>query len=109
MSAGKLRKLWDSLSELRSSLSEIRLERMVLRPAILPVKTAQFTQFFSQILCHTVKSLSLTESLWRALDSGLNLSNSAVRQNIADSWAQSADICVRSVFRGEIMILSGQF
>ena len=45
---GKLRKLWDSLSELCSSLYERRLERTVLRPALLPVKTAQFTQFF----CH---------------------------------------------------------
>ena len=46
VSAGKLRKLWDSLSELRSSVCERRLERTVLRPALLPVKTAQFTQFF---------------------------------------------------------------
>jgi hypothetical protein len=38
--------VWDSLSELRSSLCERRLERTVLRPALLPVKTAQFTQFF---------------------------------------------------------------
>ena len=45
VSAGKLRKPWDSLSELRSSVCERRLERTVLRPAILPVKTAQFTQF----------------------------------------------------------------
>jgi hypothetical protein len=44
VSAGKLRKLWDSLSELHSSVCERRLERRVLRPA--PVKTAQFTQFF---------------------------------------------------------------
>ena len=43
---GKVRKLWDSLSELRSSPCERRLERTVLRPALLPVKTAQFTQFF---------------------------------------------------------------
>jgi hypothetical protein len=49
VSAGKLRKLWDSLSELRSSLCERRLERTVLRPAILPVKTAQFIQFFRQV------------------------------------------------------------
>jgi hypothetical protein len=49
VSAGKLRKLWDSLSELRSSLCERRLERTVLRPAVLPVKTAQFTQFFRQV------------------------------------------------------------
>jgi hypothetical protein len=43
-----LRKLWDSLTELRSSLSE-RLERTVLRPALMPVKSAQFTQFFRQV------------------------------------------------------------
>jgi len=63
VSAGKLRKLWDSLSELRSSLCERRLERTVLRPALLQVKTAQFTQFFRQVWRHTVKSLSLTESV----------------------------------------------
>jgi hypothetical protein len=63
VSAGKLRKLWDSLSELRSSLGDRRLERTVLRPAQLPVKTAQFTQFFRQIWRHTVKSLSLTASV----------------------------------------------
>ena len=45
VSAGKLRKLWDSLSELHSSVSERRLEKTVLKPALLPVKTAQFTQF----------------------------------------------------------------
>ena len=49
MSAGKLRKLWDSLSEMRSSVGERRLERTVLRPALLVVKTAQFNQFFRQI------------------------------------------------------------
>jgi len=49
VSAGKLRKLWDSLSKLRRSLCERRLERTVLRPAILPVKTTQFTQFFHQV------------------------------------------------------------
>jgi hypothetical protein len=41
-----LRKLWDSLSELRSSVHERRLERTVVRLALLPVKTAWFTQFF---------------------------------------------------------------
>jgi hypothetical protein len=46
VSAGKLRELWDFLSELRSSLCERRLETTVLRAVILPVKTAQFTQFF---------------------------------------------------------------
>ena len=61
--AGKLRKLWGSLIELGSSLCEGRLERTVLRPALLPVKSAQFTQFFRQVCRHTVKSLSLTESV----------------------------------------------
>jgi len=46
LSAGKLRKLWDSLSELRSSVCERRLERTVQRPMLLPVKTAQFIHFF---------------------------------------------------------------
>jgi len=61
VTAGKLRKLWDFLGELRSSLCERRLESTVLRPALLLVKTAQFTQFFRQVCRHTVKSLSLTE------------------------------------------------
>ena len=59
--------MWDSLSELRSSLCERRLERTVLRPALLPVKSGQCTQFFRQVLRHTVKSLSLTESVQRLL------------------------------------------
>ena len=59
VAAGKLRKLWDSLSELHSYLRERRLERTVLRLTLLPVKTAQFTQFFGQLWRHTVKSLSL--------------------------------------------------
>ena len=67
VSAGKLRKLWDSVSELRSSVCERRLERTVLRPALLPVKTAQFTQFLRQVWLDTVKSLSLTESVQRLL------------------------------------------
>jgi len=41
-------RVWDSLSELRSSLRE-RRERTVLRPRPLPVKTAQFTKFFRQV------------------------------------------------------------
>jgi len=63
VSAGKLRKLWDSLSEMCSSVCERRLKRTVLRPALLPVKTSQFTQFFHQVWRHTVKSLSLTEGI----------------------------------------------
>ena len=50
VSAGKPRILWDSLSELRSSVYERRLGRTVLRP----VKTAQFSQFFpSSITSHS--------------------------------------------------------
>ena len=41
--------VWNSLSDMRSSLGERRLERTVLRPALLPAKTAQFTQFFRQV------------------------------------------------------------
>jgi hypothetical protein len=63
VSAGKLRKLGGSLSELRSTLCERRLEKTVLRPALLPVKTAQFTQFFHQVWRHIVKLLSLTDSV----------------------------------------------
>jgi hypothetical protein len=37
------------LSELRSSLCVRRLERTVLRPTLLPVKTAQFAQLFCQV------------------------------------------------------------
>ena len=59
--------MWDFLSELHSSLCERRLERTGLRPALLPVKTAKFTQFFHQVWRHTVKSLSLTESVYGAL------------------------------------------
>jgi len=55
--------VWDSLSKLRSSLYKRRLERTFLRPALLPVQTAQFTQFFRQVWRHTVKSVSLTESV----------------------------------------------
>ena len=53
VSADKLRKMWDSLSELRRSLFERWLERTVLRPALLPVKTAQFTKFFRQVWRHS--------------------------------------------------------
>jgi cobalamin biosynthesis protein CbiD len=54
VSAGKLRKLWDSLSELHSSVCERRLEKTVLRPALLPAKTAQFSQFFpSYVTSHS--------------------------------------------------------
>jgi hypothetical protein len=68
VSAGKLRKLWDSLSELRSSLCERRLEKTVLRPALFSIKTAQFTQFFCQVWRQKLKSLSLTGSVYDVLN-----------------------------------------
>jgi len=43
--AGKLRNLWDSLSELRSSLCERRLETAVLRPQLLSATIAHLTNF----------------------------------------------------------------
>jgi hypothetical protein len=59
------------LSELRSSVCERRLERAILKPAPLPVKTAQFTQFSGHLWRHTIESLSLTESVQGALGVGL--------------------------------------
>jgi hypothetical protein len=64
---GKLRKLWDYLSELRSSVCERRLERTVLMPAILPFQSAQFTQLFPLCMTSHIKSLSLTESVYGTL------------------------------------------
>jgi len=52
VSAGKLRKLWDSLSELRSSLCERRLERTVLRPAITCQNCAVYSVFPSGMTSH---------------------------------------------------------
>ena len=45
VSVVKLRKLCDSLSELRGSLCERRLEITFLRTMVFSIKTAQFTQF----------------------------------------------------------------
>jgi ribosomal protein L22 len=51
--------MWDSLSKLRSCLCERWLERTVLRPALLPIRTAQFTQFFHQVWRHTVQTSTI--------------------------------------------------
>jgi len=50
MSADKLRKLWDSVSELRSSVCERRLERTVLRPELLPAKLHSLLSFFPSFM-----------------------------------------------------------
>ena len=60
VSVGKLRKLWDFQSELRSSMCEKRLENIVLRSPLSLVKTAQFTQFLCQVWHHTGKLLNFT-------------------------------------------------
>jgi hypothetical protein len=49
VSAVLRRKLWDSLSELRCSLYGKCLEKTLLRPALFPVRTAQFIQFLRQV------------------------------------------------------------
>ena len=67
VSAGKLRKLWDSLSELRSSLCERRLEKTVLRPALLPVKTAQYSVFPSGMTSHSKIAQFNRECIWRLI------------------------------------------
>jgi hypothetical protein len=64
--AGKLKKLLDSLSELRSSLGENRRERSVLRPLILSVKTAQvYSVFPSVVTSHNKIALINRESIGR--------------------------------------------
>jgi hypothetical protein len=53
VSAGKQRKLWNSLSELLNSVCERRLEMTVLRLALFTVKTAQFTQLLPDMTSHS--------------------------------------------------------
>ena len=62
MSAGKPRKLWDSLSELRSSLCE-RLERTVFEACVIASQNCAVYSFFPSGMTSQVKSLSLTESV----------------------------------------------
>jgi hypothetical protein len=49
VSEGKLRKMWDFVSELRSFLCEKRLEMAIVGPALLPVKPTQLTQFLRPV------------------------------------------------------------
>jgi hypothetical protein len=58
VSVGKLRKLWDSLSELRSSVCEGRLERTVLRPALLSVTTIFLFFFFLFCFCSVPEAVA---------------------------------------------------
>jgi len=64
VSAGKLRKLWDSLSELRSSLcvkDDWKGQFWGLRYCLS--KLHSLLSFFRQVWRHTVKSISLTDSV----------------------------------------------
>ena len=64
VSAGKLRKLWDFLSELRNSLCERRLEMKSSEAcAIACQNCAVYSLFFRHVWRHTVKSPSLTGSV----------------------------------------------
>ena len=63
--AGKLGKLWDSLSELRSSVCEKRLEKTILGPALLSVKTAQFTKFSVSMTSHSKILRFKWDRIWR--------------------------------------------
>jgi len=97
VSAGKLKKLWDSLSELRSSVCERRLERTFLRSSLLSVKTAQFTQFFRQVWPHTVKSLSLTYSVQGVLRSNNIICEDAIEYTEWRIYILLYDINILSV------------
>ena len=89
VSVGKLRKLWDSLSELRSSLCERRLERTVLSPALLPAKTAQFDPFFPSSMTSHRKNAQFTWEVY----SGLEEEDYAVHCNSFTSWRGKTCIC----------------
>ena len=64
---GKMRKLWDSLSELRISVCERRWKRQFWGLRYCLSKLRSLLRFFRQVWRHTLKSLSLTESVWGAL------------------------------------------
>jgi hypothetical protein len=107
VSAGKLRKLWDSLSELCSSVCDRRLETTVLRPALLPVKTAQFTQFFpSGMMSHSkiaqfnweYRALKAQAyDRWLACIAGFNLTGGI---DVCLLWVLSGrGLCVRLITR----------
>jgi len=64
VSARKLRRLWDSLRELRSFLCERRLERTFLMPALLPVKNcAVYSVFPSGVTSH----VKITQFNWQCI------------------------------------------
>jgi hypothetical protein len=87
VSAGELRKVWDSLSELRGSPRERRLERTVLRHALLPAKTVPAGEL---------------RKLWDSL-SGLRSSLCETRLERAVLWSACQKCAVYSDFLSDIM------
>jgi len=63
VSAGKLREIWDSLSELRSSVCERTEKNSSEACAIACQNCAVYWVFSRQVWRHTVKSHSLTENV----------------------------------------------
>jgi hypothetical protein len=99
VSTCKMRKLWDSLSELCSYLCERRLERTVLGPALLSVKTAQFTQFFQLGMTSHNKIAQFNWQCTRRFALGLNYAHNAACDKQTDQkWDEKslADLCKHS-------------
>ena len=61
--AGKLRKLWDPWVNCTVLCVKDDWKGQFWGLRYCNIKTAQFTQFFRRVWCHTVKSLSLTDSV----------------------------------------------
>jgi hypothetical protein len=86
VSTGKLRKLWDSLRTAQFSVRERQLERTVPRPALLPVKTAHFTQFFPQVCwmnCYKAMCFQMLPSWCQEVNWG----------NCGNPWENCAVLC----------------
>jgi hypothetical protein len=77
--AGKLMKLYNSLSELRSSLCERQPEMTVLRPVLLPFKMAQVTQFTQEKSdpCH-IKAISVQSIPTSTLSEHLKVNSACI-------------------------------
>ena len=66
VSAGKLRKLWDSLSEPRSSVWKTTWKDSS-EACVINCQNCAVYSVFRQVWSHTIKSLSLTERVYRPL------------------------------------------
>jgi hypothetical protein len=68
VSAGKLRKLWDSLSELRNFLCERRLDKTVMRTVLLSENCALYSVFPSSTSSHS----KIAQLNWECIGSWLD-------------------------------------